>query len=58
MALCLQCGRPRFDLWVRKIPWRGDSDPLQNSCLENSMDRVAWKPTVHGITKSWILLSN
>ena len=19
---CLQCGRPGFDLWVRKIPWR------------------------------------
>ena len=20
--VCLQCGRPRFDPWVRKIPWR------------------------------------
>ena len=20
--LCLQCGRPGFDPWVRKIPWR------------------------------------
>ena len=20
--MCLQCGRPRFDSWVRKIPWR------------------------------------
>ena len=26
---------------VRKIPWR--RDPLQNSCLENPMDRGAWR---------------
>ena len=25
--------------------------PLQNSCLENSMDRGAWRATVHGVTK-------
>ena len=24
--------------------------PLQYSCLENSMDRGAWWPTVHGVT--------
>ena len=22
LSICLQCGRPRFDPWVRKIPWR------------------------------------
>ena len=27
-------------------------NPLQYSCLENPMDRGAWWPTVHGITKS------
>ena len=21
-SVCLQCGRPRFDLWVGKISWR------------------------------------
>ena len=26
----------------------------QYSCLENPMDRVAWRATVHGVTKSWI----
>ena len=26
--------------------------PLQYSCLENSMDRAAWRAIVHGITKS------
>ena len=27
-----------------------NSNPLQYSCLENSMDRGTWKATVHGIT--------
>ena len=27
-------------------------DPLQCSCLENSMDRGAWWATVYGVTKS------
>ena len=22
LSVCLQCGRPGFDPWVRKIPWR------------------------------------
>ena len=30
---------------------RGHSNSLQYSCLENSMDRGAWKATVHGISK-------
>ena len=28
-------------------------NPLQDSCLENPMDREAWQATVHGVTKSW-----
>ena len=31
----------------------GHGNPLQNSCLENPMDRGAWRATVHRITKSW-----
>ena len=27
-------------------------NPLQYSCLENSMDRGAWQAAVHGVTKS------
>ena len=38
-AFCLQCGRPRFNLWVRKISWRRNGCPLQYSCLENSGQR-------------------
>ena len=30
----------------------GNGNPLQYSCLENSMDRGAWKTIVHGITES------
>ena len=35
----------------------GNGHPLQYSCLENSMDRGAWRPTVHGVAKSQTQLS-
>ena len=35
-----------------RSPGVGNGNPLQYSCLENSMDRGVWWPTVHGITKS------
>ena len=35
-----------------------NGNPLQSSCLENSMDTGAWLPTVHGITKSQTGLSD
>ena len=37
--------------WGRS-PGEGNSNPLQYSCLENPMDREAWKATVHGVTGS------
>ena len=33
-------------------PGEGHGDPLQDSCLENPMDRAAWWATVYGVTKS------
>ena len=36
----------------------GNGNPLQYSCLENSMDGGAWWATVHGVAKSWTRLSN
>ena len=30
----------------------GNGNPLQYSCLENSMDRGAWRATVHALAKS------
>ena len=32
----------------RRSPGEGNSNPLQYSCLENSMDRETWWGTVHG----------
>ena len=29
----------------------GNANPLQYSCLENSMDRGAWRAAVHGVTE-------
>ena len=35
----------------RRSPGVGNSNPLQCSCLENSMDRGTCQDTVHGITR-------
>ena len=36
-----------------RSPGKGNGNPLQYSCLENSMDRGVWWATVPGVTKSW-----
>ena len=36
-----------------RSPGGGHGQPLQYSCLENSMDRGAWWAAVHGVAKSW-----
>ena len=41
-----------------RSPGEGNGNPLQYSCLENPMDRGAWRATVHGVTKSWTQLSD
>ena len=35
-----------------RFPGGGHNNPLQYSCLENPMDRGAWRVTVHGVAKS------
>ena len=35
-----------------RSPGGGNGNPLQDSFLENPMDRGAWQATVHGVTKS------
>ena len=40
-----------------RSPEVGNGNPLQYSCLENSVDRGAWRATVHGVTKSLTQLS-
>ena len=34
-----------------RSPEEGKDNPLQYSCLENSMDREAWWATVHRVAK-------
>ena len=36
----------------------GNGSPLQYSCLENPVNRGAWRATVHGVAKSWTQLSD
>ena len=40
-----------------RSPGVGNNNPLQYSCLENSMDRRAWRATVHKAAKSLMELS-
>ena len=43
---------------IRYLGWKdspgeGNGNPLQYSCLENSMDSGTWRATVYGVAKSW-----
>ena len=40
-----------------RSPGGGHGNPLQYSCLENPIDRGAWRTTVHGVTESQTRLS-
>ena len=37
---------------------KGNDTPLQYSCLENPMDRGAWKAAVHGVAEGQTQLSD
>ena len=43
---------PRSVPGLGRSPGGGHGNPLQYSCLENSMDRGAWWATVHRVAKS------
>ena len=57
-ASACNAGDPSLIPGLGRSTGEGNGNPLQYSCLENSMDRGAWKAIVHGVTKSWIQLSN
>ena len=40
-----------------RSPGEESGNPLQYSCLENPMNRGAWRATVHGVKKSRMRLS-
>ena len=48
-----QCSIPGFG----RSPGGGNGNPVQYSCLENSMDRGAQPATVQGVAKNWTQLS-
>ena len=41
LKICLQCKRLDLIAGLRRSPGEGNGNPLQYSCLENSMDRGA-----------------
>ena len=41
-----------------RSPGGGNGNPFQYACLENPMDRGAWRATVRGVAKSQTGLSN
>ena len=41
-----------------RSPGEGNGNPLQYSCLENSMDRGAWQATALGVAKCQTRLSD
>ena len=49
---------PSFLRNLHTVLGEGNGNPLQYSCLENPMDRGAWRATVHGVAKSQIQLSD
>ena len=51
----LQCRRPRFDPWVRRIPWRRKWQPTP--AWRNPTDRGDWWAAARGVAKSWARLS-
>ena len=51
-------GDPGSEPGLGRSPGEGNGNPLQYSCLENLMDRGAWRATVHGVTKSQTRLSD
>ena len=50
---CRRNKRRKFNPWVRKSPGVGHGNPLPYSCLENPMDKGAWRALVHRVAKSW-----
>ena len=41
-----------------RSPGEGNGSPVEFPCLENPMDKGAWKSTIRGVTKSWSRLTD
>ena len=58
LRICLQCRRPGFRSWVKKVPREENGNPVQYSCLENSVERRPWWAMAHGVARSWTWLND
>ena len=59
IGVCLQCGRPRFNPWVGKIPWRRKGQPTPVLLPGKSHRRRSLvQATIPGVAKSWAGLSD
>ena len=47
-----QTGKKETKLLSEQLPREGNGNPLQDSCLENPMDRGAWWATAHTVAES------
>ena len=55
VSIC-NAGDPGSIPGLERSPGGRHGNPLQYSCLENPMDRGAWRATAHKVTKSWTQL--
>ena len=51
-------GDPGLIPGLGRSPGGGHGNPLQYYCLETAMVGETWQATVHGVTKSWTVLSD
>ena len=51
-------GDPDSSPGLGRSPGEGIGNPLQYSCMENSMDRGTWQTTVHGVARCQTRLNN
>ena len=63
VAQRLKCLPAMWETWVRSLGWKdspgeGNGNPLQYSCLENTVGGGAWQATVCGVGKSRTQLSD
>ena len=59
-SIC-NAGDPGLIPGLGRSPGEGKGNTLQYSCLENSMDRRAWRATVHGVSRvrhNWVTFTH
>ena len=49
-SICLQCGRPGFDLWVGKIPWEGLLTPIFWPGEFHGQAKLVWSVELQGFS--------